>query len=196
MELKSIPGLKSVPSTVKLNLPPGGQWEMGEGTVWYQRHVHFKYYFAFSPKRSDVVFSFAPFGKQQTKELLSFNRWRDPQSVSALRVPLLNCQGLYRVRLCLIGAPYWTQKRFCLVCSTLKWKVLVSQLSVILCDPMDYSPPSSSVHGVLQARILTWVAMPSSGGSSWPRDQTQVSCIAGRFFTVWATMSHRTLKKK
>ena len=52
-------------------------------------------------------------------------------------------------------------------------------------DPMDYSPPDSSVHGILQARILEWVAMPSSRGSSWPRDWTQVSSIAGRFFTIW-----------
>ena len=55
------------------------------------------------------------------------------------------------------------------------------------CDPMDYSLPGSSVHGVLQARILVWVAIPFSRGSSQPRNQTQVSCIAGRFFTSWAT---------
>ena len=51
----------------------------------------------------------------------------------------------------------------------------------------DCSPPGSSVHGILQPRILEWVAISSSRGSSWPRDQTQVSCIAGRFFTIWAT---------
>ena len=45
----------------------------------------------------------------------------------------------------------------------------------------------SSVHGILQTRILDWVAMPSSRGSSQPRDQIQVSHIAGRFFTGWAT---------
>ena len=50
-----------------------------------------------------------------------------------------------------------------------------------------YSSPGSSVHGILQARILEWVAMPSSRGSSQPRDQTQVSRIAGGFFTIWAT---------
>ena len=49
------------------------------------------------------------------------------------------------------------------------------------CDPMDCSPPGSSVHGILQTRILEWVAMPSSRGSSQPRDWTQVSCIAGGF---------------
>ena len=49
---------------------------------------------------------------------------------------------------------------------------------------MDYNLPGSSVHGILQARILEWVAKPSSRGSSWPRDRTQVSRIAGRFFTT------------
>ena len=44
-----------------------------------------------------------------------------------------------------------------------------------------------TVHGILQARILEWVAIPFSRGSSQPRDQTQVSCISGRFFTSWAT---------
>ena len=53
----------------------------------------------------------------------------------------------------------------------------------LFCDPMDYSPPGSSVHGVLKARILEWVAISFSRGSTRPRDQTQVSCTAGRFFT-------------
>ena len=53
---------------------------------------------------------------------------------------------------------------------------------------MKCSPPGSSVHGTLQVRILEWVAMSSSRGSSWPRDQTQFSLshIAGKFFTAWA----------
>ena len=63
----------------------------------------------------------------------------------------------------------------------------VAQLCLTLCDPMDCSPPGSSVHGILQARILEWVAMPSSRGSSQPRDRTQVCGFAGRFFTVWDT---------
>ena len=46
------------------------------------------------------------------------------------------------------------------------------QSYLTLCDPMDCSPPGSSVHGILQARILEWVSMPSSRGSSWPRDRT------------------------
>ena len=63
---------------------------------------------------------------------------------------------------------------------------LVTQWWPTLCDPMDCSMPGSSVHGILQARILELVAMPSSRGSSQPRDQTRVSCTAGRFFTIWA----------
>ena len=59
------------------------------------------------------------------------------------------------------------------------WKF---QLYLTLCDPIDYT-----VHGILLARILEWVTVPFSRGSSQPRDQTQVSCIAGRFFTSWAT---------
>ena len=66
-------------------------------------------------------------------------------------------------------------------------KVLVTQLCPILCDPMDCSLPGSSVHGILQARILKWVAISYSKGSSQPRDQTRVSRTAGRFFTIWAT---------
>ena len=52
------------------------------------------------------------------------------------------------------------------------------QLCPTLGDPMDCSPPGSSVRGILQARILEWVAMPSSRGSSRPRDQSRVSCIS------------------
>ena len=56
-----------------------------------------------------------------------------------------------------------------------------------VCDPVDYSPPGSSVHGILQARILKWVAISFLRGSSPPRDLTQVSHIAGRRFKLWAT---------
>ena len=61
----------------------------------------------------------------------------------------------------------------------MKWKLLIC---VRLCDPMDYT-----VHGILQARTLELVAFPSSRGSSQPRDQTQVSHTADRFFTSSAT---------
>ena len=53
-----------------------------------------------------------------------------------------------------------------------------TQLCSTLCDPMDYSPPGSSVHGVFQARLLEWVAISFSRGSSWPRDWTWISCTS------------------
>ena len=53
----------------------------------------------------------------------------------------------------------------------------LTQLCWTVCDSTDYSPPGSSVHGILQARILEWAAISSSKGSSRPRDQTHVSCI-------------------
>ena len=57
----------------------------------------------------------------------------------------------------------------------------LAQLCLTVCGPMDYT-----VHGILQARILEWVAYPFSRGSSWPRNEPRVSCIAGGFFTNWA----------
>ena len=65
--------------------------------------------------------------------------------------------------------------------------VLVAQLCLILCSPMDFSPSGSSVHGIFRVRILELVAITFSGGSSWHRDWTCVSYIAGRLFTDWAT---------
>ena len=68
-------------------------------------------------------------------------------------------------------------------CFIMKWsEVKVTQSCPNLCDPMDYT-----VHRILQFRILEWVAFPFSRGSSQPRDPTQVSHIAGGFFTSWAT---------
>ena len=55
-----------------------------------------------------------------------------------------------------------------------------------LCNPMDCSLPGSSVCGIFQARILEWVAMPSSRGSSWPRDRNQVSCTGRWILYHWA----------
>ena len=63
-------------------------------------------------------------------------------------------------------------------------KALVTQSCPTLCDPMNSSSPGSSVHRNFQARVLEWVVIPFSRGSSQPRDQTQVSCIVGRFFAI------------
>ena len=63
----------------------------------------------------------------------------------------------------------------------------VTQSCPALCDPMDCSLTGSSIHGIFQSRVLEWVAISFSRWSYQPRDQTQVSHIAGRRFTVWAT---------
>ena len=68
-----------------------------------------------------------------------------------------------------------------------EWVSEVAQSCPTLCNPMDCSLPSSSVHGVFQAIVLEWIAISLSSGSSQPRDRTRVSGIVDRRFTVWAT---------
>ena len=69
---------------------------------------------------------------------------------------------------------------------SVKWSESeVAQLWPTLCDPMNCSPPGSSVYGILQARVLEWAAISFAKGYSQPRDWTQVSHIAD--FTIWAT---------
>ena len=70
---------------------------------------------------------------------------------------------------------------------------MCAQLFLTLCEPMDYSPPGSSVHGIFQTRILEWVAISYSRGSSQPRDLTCTSCTAG-ILNSWAT--GETLRSK
>ena len=98
------------------------------------------------------------------------------------------------------GYPFWNfnwsiiDLQYCIsFCCTMKWisYVKVAQSGPTLCDPMDYT-----VRGILQARILEWVAFPVSRRSSQPRDQTQVSCTAGRFFTSWAIREAQIEKKR
>ena len=66
------------------------------------------------------------------------------------------------------------------------WKTLVTQSCLTLCEPMDYSPAGSSNHRILHARILEWVAISFSKGSSLSRNQIHVSCIADGLFNFWA----------
>ena len=79
---------------------------------------------------------------------------------------------------------FWPPKSLQMVTER-KVKVKV-KLCLTLCDPIGCSLPGSSVHGILQARVLEWVAISFSRGSSWPRDRTQVSHVVGRCFTIWA----------
>ena len=74
----------------------------------------------------------------------------------------------------------WIYINGCMCAKSRQWCLTPS-------DPMDGSLPGSSVHGILQARVLEWVTISFSRRSSRPSDRTQVSCIAGRFFSNWAT---------
>ena len=87
----------------------------------------------------------------------------------------------------LVGGFFFFFNHSCHLGSPLGILCSVTKLCPTLCDPMDYNPPGSFVLGVLQARILEWVAISSSRGSSQPRDRTLVSCvscIAGGVFTA------------
>ena len=70
--------------------------------------------------------------------------------------------------------------------------MLGTQSCLTLCNPTNCSLPASSVCGILQAGLLEWIAFPCSRGSSWPRDQTRVSFIAGGLFTIWANREANT----
>ena len=74
----------------------------------------------------------------------------------------------------------------------MKYEVKVVRSCPTLCNRMDCSLPGSSVHGILQARVLEGDVIPFSSESFWPRDWTRVCCVTSRFFTVWATReAHR-----
>ena len=100
--------------------------------------------------------------------------------------------------------PAWTSgSSWFMYCWSLAWRILSITLltcgkgkllsRVWLCNPMDCSLPASSVHGIFQARVLEWVAISFSRGSSWPRGRTPVSHVVGRFFTVWVTREALTI---
>ena len=108
--------------------------------------------------------------------------------LSAIRVESSAClKVLVFLPAVLIPACASSSPEFLMMSSACAVLCLVPQSHLTLCDPVDCSPPGSSVHGILQARILEWVAMPSSRESRQPRNRTQISCIAGGFFTIWST---------
>ena len=104
--------------------------------------------------------------------------------------------------ICFLGGSVWdARNKNNLIWALILWslksslscryvKVKWSESHSVMSDsatPTDCSPQGSSVKGILQARIPEWVAIPFSMGPSWLRNQIQVSCVAGRFFTIWAT---------
>ena len=78
--------------------------------------------------------------------------------------------------------------------ASVQFSSVLSLSHVQLCDTVDYSQPDSSVHVIFQTRLLEWIAIPFSRAFSLPRDQTQVSCIAGRFLVIWATREAPIIK--
>ena len=108
--------------------------------------------------------------------------WRDPVVCSASQIMHVF------LRIFIMNFPLEKPPGLVLFSTESKFLMLsgaqVLQLCPTFCDPMDCSPPGSSVPGILQARLLEWIAMPSSRGSSRPRDGSWVCCIAGGFFTV------------
>ena len=92
-----------------------------------------------------------------------------------------SCQGMFYPDAFSVGS-ILAKRYVCTHGRILKWsEVKVAQSCLNLCDPMDYT-----FHGILQARLLEWVAFPFSRGSSQPRNWTRISCIGGGFFTNWA----------
>ena len=111
---------------------------------------------------------------------LVWQSWEYEQKIKNSSIKFIQVFGLKHTILCIIlfmkVLKFWMWVCVC---------VLVIQSCLILWDPMDCSSPGSSVHGILQARILEWVAIPFSRTSSQTRDLTWVSHVAGGFFTFW-----------
>ena len=118
--------------------------------------------------------------------------WRIPWTDSTGHIPRSRISGLYNNYLAFFSPNFIylflsVLYLHCRAGLSLVAAVCCAQSCLTLCDPMDWSPPGSSVHGILQARILEWGATPSSRGSSQSRNQTCISCIfcmAGKFFTA------------
>jgi len=109
--------------------------------------------------------------------------WNSPiQNTEVGSLSLL--QGIFPTQRSNPGFPHC--RRILYQLSHKESRVKVAQSCLTLCNPMDCSLPGSSVYEILQARILEWVVVPFSGRSSQTRNQTQVSHIAGGFFTIWA----------
>ena len=144
---------------------------------------------------------YSPWGRKELDMTERLSNSGTHVSYQGLHLPILarliwlTCRQYSGPTWCFVKCPDDPEDSFvlyydwgCRVNIALKVKVLVIQLCLTLWDPLDCSPPGSSLYGILQARILEWVATPLSKGSSRPKDQTWVSCVAGKFFTVWASL--------
>ena len=143
----------------------------------------------------DWSFSFSISPSNEYSGLISFRMdWLDLLAVQGTlksllqdhssEASILQRSDFFMVQLSHLYMTIGKNPQLCLLPRQRKAKVLVPQSCLTLGDPMVCSLPGSSVPGTLQARVVDWVAMPSSRGSSQPREGTQVSCIAGGFFTI------------
>ena len=113
--------------------------------------------------------------------------WHQETLLQIPILPLFGYRNFGNLHFLHLGVLIWLEWSFlCGAWSTMLMSscCLVAQSCLTLWDPMDCGPPGSSVHGILQARILGWVVISFSRGSSWCRDQTCISCIAGGFFIL------------
>ena len=145
-----------------------------------------------------VAHGLSSFGSRALVHLISGGKWMlmtkwEERGACVVVVQMPGCAWVFATpwtAACLVSPvfPYFpefaqTHVHWVGVWKVWKWKLL-SRVQ-LFSDPMDCSPPGSSVHGILQPRMLEWVAYPFSRGSSQPRSWTGVSCIAGEFFTSW-----------
>ena len=147
-----------------------------EGELSYTVHWHVTSFYLFSPTVYLVVFrNTSSFGEK----IMSLGK-----KTMQPKLPLLMLFSIF----CIILLQPSSKRPDPCICPIWKFlKVKVAQSCLSLCYPMDCSLPGSSVHGIFQARILEWVAISLSRGSSRSRDRTLVSCIGVSFFTSWAT---------
>ena len=125
-------------------------------------------------------------GSEMTESYNTDDCGKSVSTKKVLNVWILKTGYLVVLSLYIFIQPASAQTLSHIINSVYTHKVKVTQLCLTLCDPMD-----CTVHGILQARILEWVAIPFSRESSQTRDQTQVSCIAGGFFTIWTTREYQ-----
>ena len=145
-----------------------------------------------SPRKIQAIFFFAVFSQPISSPLILIPYRPVPlsfQKRGKCEAPIGNPAHITSLKP-LLSTSSWVSSplpRSQVLYKSFKVKVVVTQLCLTLCDPMDCSLPGFTVHGLLQARILEWVATPFCRGSPQPRGRTGVSCVAGRFFTIWAT---------
>ena len=167
------------------NIIPGCCWKNHFWGVSYslcQVHVFLRYYVTRQMKYSVCVGMSLSVSVSQTYAVIQPSHKLRFPGFSPGSARLVSASGIWRVD---VGSPRCCSKQR----ESLKVKSESVSRSVVSDSlwPQRVCNAGSSAHGILQTRILEWVTIPFSRGSSWPRDWTQVSRIAGRFFNFWAT---------